>query len=403
MNNLPNGLDLQKDQLERLATAAHHKGRVKGLTHEFYRYPARFSPTFVREVIDIFTETGDWIIDPFVGGGTTLVEAMSMGRNAIGIDINSISSFLCEAKTQILEESDVVTFQNWKTQIDTYINMHSASKQQSQYADAGYYRTLECSQFWRLRKDIEQALESVEQLSTKKSQTLARCVVLKTAQWALDARKVKPSTIAFKKQLSKQGELMLRGSLDYKNQISNLDSTTLPVSRILNRSVTGAEHQKELKKICPPKLIITSPPYPGVRVLYHRWQINGRKEAPAPFWIAGKLDGADRSFYTLGNSYKKECNKYFENLKEAYDSISAMAGKYTTIVQMVGFAEPEWQLKKYLEVMEECGLKEYFPWNKYQKNSDGRLWREVPNRKWHTNQKPNSSGSKEVLLIHRNR
>ena len=41
-----------------------------------------------------------------------------------------------------------------------------------------------------------------------------------------------------------------------------------------------------------PQLVVTSPPYPGVHVLYHRWQVDGRKEAPLPFMIANKLDGA---------------------------------------------------------------------------------------------------------------
>ena len=36
-------------------------------------------------------------------------------------------------------------------------------------------------------------------------------------------------------------------------------------------------------------------------MLYHRWQVDGRKEAPLPFMIANKLDGAGSSFYTMGD------------------------------------------------------------------------------------------------------
>lgn len=42
-------------------------------THEFYRYPARFTPEVARAAIDAFTEPGELVLDPFVGGGTTLV------------------------------------------------------------------------------------------------------------------------------------------------------------------------------------------------------------------------------------------------------------------------------------------------------------------------------------------
>jgi 23S rRNA G2445 N2-methylase RlmL len=79
--------------------AAHDGTPVSGLTHGYYRYPARFSPLFVRAVIAAFTKTGDWVIDPFAGGGTTLVEAMAAGRNALGIDISSLATFVSEAKT----------------------------------------------------------------------------------------------------------------------------------------------------------------------------------------------------------------------------------------------------------------------------------------------------------------
>src|SRR5215467_6633374 len=50
---------------------------VRGLTHNFYRYPARFSPAFVRAAIETFTKPGDLVLDNHVGGGTTLVEALA--------------------------------------------------------------------------------------------------------------------------------------------------------------------------------------------------------------------------------------------------------------------------------------------------------------------------------------
>ena len=55
MNDLSPDLGLKFGFTQRLAEAAHDQSRVKGLTHEFYRYPARFSPTFVRGAIEAFT------------------------------------------------------------------------------------------------------------------------------------------------------------------------------------------------------------------------------------------------------------------------------------------------------------------------------------------------------------
>ncbi len=52
-----------------------------GLTHGFYRYPARFSPQFARSAIEAFTEPLDTVLDPFMGGGTSAVEALGLGAS----------------------------------------------------------------------------------------------------------------------------------------------------------------------------------------------------------------------------------------------------------------------------------------------------------------------------------
>lgn len=386
---------------DKLIEGARDKAPVKGLTHGFYRYPARFSPAFVRGAIEAFTEPGDWVIDPFAGGGTTLVEAMAMGRNALGIDVSSLSSFLCEAKTQILEDEDVASLRRWMTKIETAINMHAPSHRHDSYAGAGYYRNLEGPSYWRLRKAIEQVLNTVGHLRRAKAQMLARCIVLKTGQWALDSRKTRPSIKAFKAQLEKQSSLMLEAAIQFRKQIESLELVSMPQVLSLNRTTAGAEHEAVVKRICPPKLIVASPPYPGIHVVYHRWQVDGRRETPAPFWIANKLDGEGPSYYTMGDYRTPGLQPYFDNLKTVFSSVAAMAGEGTTIVQMAAFSESEWQLPKYLGIMEECGLEEILPWDTALVGKDGRLWRDVPNRRWHAQQKTRSPGAREVVLIHR--
>lgn len=387
------------DRRSRIIKAARDMSPVSGLTHGFYRYPARFSPFFVRGAIEEFTEPGDWVFDPFAGGGTTLVEAMASGRNSLGIDISSLSAFVCEAKTQLVTSRDVRAFERWMARIPGIVNMHEPGFHFGEYADAGYYRNLEGAQFWRIRKAIEQCLVSVERLRPKKPGVLARCTVLRTAQWALDSRKKLPSVGEFRDKLSVFAAQILEGATELRQRVEALPEVYRPIVRILNRQTKGAEMSQVVGRTPSPKLIVTSPPYPGIHVLYHRWQVDGRREAPAPFWIANKLDGAGLSHYTLGDRKNPGLRTYFQNLRENFSSISQIAGPETVIVQMVAFSDREWQLPKYLQTMEECGLEEVIPWGL--DDFDQRLWRDVPNRKWHASQKIKANGAKEVVLVHR--
>ena len=53
----------------------------------------------------VIRQEGDLILDQFVGGGTTLVEAKLLNRNIIGVDINEIALERCEEKIDFIYES----------------------------------------------------------------------------------------------------------------------------------------------------------------------------------------------------------------------------------------------------------------------------------------------------------
>lgn len=52
-------------------------------------YPTQKPLSLLERIIHIASNEGDWILDPFCGSGTTLVAALRMNRNAIGIDVSS--------------------------------------------------------------------------------------------------------------------------------------------------------------------------------------------------------------------------------------------------------------------------------------------------------------------------
>jgi len=69
------------------------------------------------------------------------------------------------------------------------------------------------------------------------------------------------------------------------------------------------------------------------------------------------------------------------------------------MVQLVGFANPSVHLPRYLENMAVARFEEVtFP---ELGSLDERIWRDVPNRKWHAARKGRTSSAREVVLIHR--
>src|SRR5688500_10007182 len=113
VSELNNEIEFTKETISKLKVALMANDYVQGTTHNFYRYPARFSPKFVREIINIFSKPGDVILDPFMGGGTTLVEALINQRHSIGFDISPIAAFVSKAKTTILNSSDFNVIHKW--------------------------------------------------------------------------------------------------------------------------------------------------------------------------------------------------------------------------------------------------------------------------------------------------
>jgi DNA modification methylase len=56
---------------------------------------AIFPEDLVARIINFATQKGDWVLDPFVGRGTTGIVCANLGRNFFGIDLysrNAVSS-----------------------------------------------------------------------------------------------------------------------------------------------------------------------------------------------------------------------------------------------------------------------------------------------------------------------
>ncbi|MEI6613737.1 MAG: DNA methyltransferase, partial [Chrysiogenales bacterium] len=115
---------------------------VNGFTHTYYRYPARFSPKFAEAAIKYFTKPGETVYDPFMGGGTTLVEAMRLGRRSIGTDINSLAVFVSKVKTTLLSDNDIYAVHKWVNYLNSNRKLNGILERPSDWISQGYQKNI---------------------------------------------------------------------------------------------------------------------------------------------------------------------------------------------------------------------------------------------------------------------
>jgi DNA modification methylase len=194
------------------------------LTHWIYPYKGKFHPQMIRALLNIIgLEQGDTVLDPFIGSGTTAVEAQLLGINCVGIDISPLCVLQSKVKTESIEVFPQII--EWKEEMTKRIRP---------------------SLFNLEGKTIDGAIDLISNEKVKNFYRMAKLVAISD-----NTRRGREFVNAFLKNL----ELMIYSVSDYVEIIKKLnlklgkidikagDSRALPLE---NESIDG---------------IITSPPY----------------------------------------------------------------------------------------------------------------------------------------------
>lgn len=377
-----------KHELSAVAIAARDGRHVSGFTHDFYRYPARFSPTFAGEAIDRFSRPGDLVLDPYMGGGTVVIEAARRGRDVVGNDINALSHFLASVKTSPLTDTERNAVAQWALYVVPGLRTQSNCPHVDALLESERAKNLSVPRARFLKRIIAAALTSIINLPSERAQNFARCAILNTAQWALDGRRRATPTEEFRQRLQDDVKRMLQGVQDYAHAIAGVRAAEI---LLVNADAAALAEVPVFAQGRRARLTVTSPPYPGVHVLYHRWQVDGRRESPAPYWIANRPDGQGASYYAFAS--RTNLDGYFASALRTLSATRAVMEDGGILVQLIAFTDPKVQLPRYLATMIEAGFEEV-------REGRNRTWRGVPNRKWHASVQGYTASAREVLLVH---
>ena len=329
---------------------------------------------------------------------------------AVGADLNPLATFVSRAKTSLHTTYGLAEVDRWADRIYQSLNVHHSPQLEPRWERDGYLRHLGTRDAWRIRDLIAIALGDLDMIGDSSARRLARCAVLRSGQWALDMRAEIPSVEDFQLRLVSTTHQMTAVAREYTRAVRIADKRAHRIRRrrttVLDQGLPGLSEHPAIRDRPPVRLLLTSPPYPGVYVNYHRWKVRGRKETPAPFWVVNSADGRGMAHYTMsatsadGNSP----GGYFAKLAAAWSDLHELVGDTTRVVQVVGFKEPDAQLEQYLDVMTNAGFTEE-RFDDLATRSDGRLWRRVPGRRWWVTARQRQGvaphTAMEVVLLHR--
>lgn len=370
---------------------------ITGFTHGMYRYPAAAPPDLIREIVETYTEPGDLVLDPFVGGGTTLVEALAQGRRAVGTDANTLAIFVARAKTTPLSARAWESVYRW---------LAKRPLRRTQPPEVSDPRVVGLPR--ALRNRLSSGLASLEEVEHRDARRMARCSMLRLGQWAVetqfgfDRQCYVPTVPHLERKLHLLIASAHKGMDDFVSTASRhgLSKSEIVSSRTIALSSVWEDFPPERLGLSrgSAQLVLTSPPYPGVHVLYHRWQVQSRRETAAPYWVADTRDGFGASYYMMGSRTPHGQDNYFRRLTIAFGRIHRLVAADGAVVQLVAFSRPESQLPFFLDAMDRAGFDLAAPLHQFSHE----LTREVANRRWYARGR-DFGGGREVLLVHRPR
>ena len=335
-----------------------------------------------------------------MGSGTTIIEGMRHDRRMIGIDVSPISTFLVHSLLRSSRSGQLDVFYSWfRTRlfrISRNINRFSIDPTLPM-------ENLELVLSWRhLRLISALVAESREKSALER---LTRQVVLRTCQWAFDVKSDIPSFPSFVKRMDEVCQDVLNTCHAFSEFMDEewgraWRRTTPSIFDGHSSVVLNREFSRGREKV---DAVVTSPPYPGVHILYGRWQVRGRRETDLPLWIIGSERRLREGDYTLHSRRDAEGTTYFQLLLENMQGVRTAMKTNGYMVQMVGFNDPSNQLERFVDTVESAGFREVKS-KRLATWEDGRLWREVPSRRWYANAKGSGVHTKkEVVLIFRSR
>lgn len=246
------------------------------LTHGLHPYPAKFIPQIPNALIQELSSVGDTVADIFCGSGTTLLEALVLKRNAVGIDANPLACLISQAKTTVISEADraelIELCQLTRSLADQLLlNQESTLFPAEPFVSKAWRPDSDWLRFWFDHDVIEEMAECLQfcnQLQNSASKNLALTVfssiVVNVSRQDSDTRYVRRDKKIVAgdvfRRFSRTLEQAIMAALELADILEPRFNCRLVCSNLLAKPDVGSVD-----------LVVCSPPYPNAYSyhLYH--------------------------------------------------------------------------------------------------------------------------------------
>ena len=133
-------------------------------THNFHAFPAKFPPQLPNKLIKALTIPGEKILDPMAGSGTTVLEAMLLGRHGIGVDIDPVALNLSKVKVTPLDIEVLIEKAELILDRSNYVLLHRKDKLRSNFNARFDPQTKEFIDYWFFKETQLELLAIIQEI-----------------------------------------------------------------------------------------------------------------------------------------------------------------------------------------------------------------------------------------------
>lgn len=237
----------------------------------YYSYPATFIPEIPYAMIEILSQKGDVVLDPFGGIGTTFIQALSLERTPYSFDINPVATTVCKTlymlfdpsvNKEMIRDQLLQLCEGYDETKDYTIGLSTQRKELSGWFEKSTFNEISFL-FYQFDHLQDQIVQSVMKL------ILSSILVTLSSQnkgWAYIADNVKP-----KKDELREKPVFDQYAISTKNLLNDVVDHASRLPSSFAEFYSKISHEPRIFqdslinvpiKIETVDLVITSPPYP---------------------------------------------------------------------------------------------------------------------------------------------